>query len=536
MKRGILYMILMVVAVMCATTTWAQKKPRVVVNIVLTTMNGDDLERYADNFSQGGFRRLTTEGVTFANATYGYMQTLTPVSLATLSTGATPSTHGVVCEAWWDHITNKRTTLVDDSSAHSLRFSTGTGNYSAKNLLAESFGDAVVKSNEESRVATIAIEPMSAIVMNGKRGVAYWMETLKTHWTTSSCYVDELPEWVATYNQEEWNKVYQLERWNTLLPYDRYHNSQVSKIEGLHSKEGKRIDFVGTEDMPTVASLHQKMCYTPAGNSAIFAFAKQTFGKLQMGRDEAVDVLNIVLDTPEKIATVYGAESVEYEDMLYRLDRDIEDFIAFTTAQLSSPEEMVIVLTAAHGTSPSYNATKEPQSRFNVMQAEVIVNAYLGSQYGNAEWVLGYENRNIYLNHNLIKEKKLSIPALQHEVATFCMQLKGVSHALAADALRNSYFGSGYAQKIQNGYYPKRSGDVVINLMPGYIEEQQTTRSASGSMYRYDVHVPLVVYGGGVQPRVVEEMVDMTSVVPTIAKMVGIAAPTASEGEILKVK
>ena len=89
---------------------------------------------------------------------------------------------------------------------------------------------------------------------------------------------------------------------------------------------------------------------------------------------------------------------------------------------------------------------------------------------------------------------------------------------------------------LQNGYYPKRSGDVVINLMPGYIEEQQTTRSASGSMYRYDVHVPLVVYGGGVQPRVVEEKVDMTSVVPTIAKMVGIAAPTASEGEILNVK
>lgn len=514
----------------------AEEKPRVVINIVLTTMNGDDLERYADNFSQGGFLKLKREGVTFNNASYGYMQTLTPVSLATLSTGAMPSTHGVVGEAWWDHITNKRTSLIDDTSAHSLRFSTGTGNYSAQHILAESIGDAAIKSDERSKVTTIAIEPMSAIVMNGRKGVAYWMETHKTHWTTSSCFVDELPEWVGTYNQEDWNKVYQLERWNTLLPYDKYHNSQVSKIEGLHSIAGKRIDFVGGENIPTTESLHQNMCYTPAGNSAVFAFAKQTFGKLQMGKDEAVDVLNIVLDTPEKVATAYGPESVEYEDMLYRLDRDIEDFVAFVLAQMKSPDHVVITLTAAHGTSPSYNATKEHQSRFNVMQAEVIVNAYLGSQYGNAEWVLGYVNRNIYLNHNLIKEKKLSIADIQHEVATFCMQLKGVSHALAADALRNSYFGSGYAQKIQNGYYPKRSGDVVINLMPGYIEEQQTTRSASGSMYRYDIHVPLVIYGGGVQPRVAEESVDMTSVTPTIAKMAGIAMPTASEGEILKVK
>ena len=349
-----------------------------------------------------------------------------------------------------------------------------------------------------------------------------------------------MPKWIADYNRSELNAAHIIKRWTPLLQYDSYRNTQVSVIEGLQSRKNKRIELIQASESATRSSIdphdpYEQMCFTPAGNSAVLAFAKQVITRREMGQDEVPDMLNIVLDAPRMISGRFGPESVEYEDMLYRLDRDIEDFIAFTTAQLSSPEEMVIVLTAAHGTSPSYNATKEPQSRFNVMQAEVIVNAYLGSQYGNAEWVLGYENRNIYLNHNLIKEKKLSIPALQHEVATFCMQLKGVSHALAADALRNSYFGSGYGRKIQNGFYPRRSGDVIVNLMPDWIEECGSKRSLSGSMYLYDRQVPLIIFGGGVKPAQSHDNIDLTAVAPTVAYILGITPPSAAEGEKLNI-
>lgn len=80
------------------------------------------------------------------------------------------------------------------------------------------------------------------------------------------------------------------------------------------------------------------------------------------------------------------------------------------------------------------------------------------------------------------------------------MQFRGVSHALSSTAMRSSYFGSGYGEKMQNSFYPRRSGDVVVNLMPGCIEERPDVRSKSGSMYGYDTTVPLVLYGGGI-PR-----------------------------------
>ena len=64
----------------------ATAQPRLVVNIVVSSMRADDLTKYENNFSQGGFRRLINEGAYFTNASYDYMQTSTPVSLATLST------------------------------------------------------------------------------------------------------------------------------------------------------------------------------------------------------------------------------------------------------------------------------------------------------------------------------------------------------------------------------------------------------------------------------------------------------------------
>lgn len=514
----------------------AADRPRLVVNIVVSSMRAGDIDRYADNFSNGGFRRLIEGGAYFTNASYDYMQTTTPVSLATLATGAQPSTHGVVAESWFDYVGNRQVSLIDDQKEQSVNYSGGSGGYSPRNLTAQTIGDAVARDNGDSRIATIAVKPLSAIVTAGKSGEVYWMETLQSAWTTSSYYAKELPAWVADYNRRQANHDYMTKKWTLLLPYDSYRNTQVSCIEGLQSKSNKRIDFI---DQPSAATRieddYEQMCYTPAGNSAMFAFAKQAIAKNDMGSDEAPDVLNIVLDSPRLISGRFGPESVEYEDMLYRLDRDLEDFLSFVIAQVTDPRQVVVTLTSDHGTSPSYNSPGSEQERFNVRQAEVITNAFIGAQHGNGEWVLGCIDRAIYLNHNLIYDKGLSIADLQHDVATFLMQLRGVAHATSAEAMRNSYFGSGYARRMQNGFYPRRSGDVIINLMPEWIEETEGIRSASGSMYNYDTQVPLIVFGGGVRHARIDDRTDLTSLAVTEARMLGITPPSAAEGEVLNI-
>ena len=533
--------IALIVVLLTTYTSFAQGntgKPRLMVNIVVSSMHANDLNRYAANFTSGGFARLKNEGVWFTNASYDYMQTTTPVSLATISTGAQPSVHGVVSDRWFDYVGNKQVNLIDDSKEQSVNYSGGSGNYSPRQLHAETISDAVVESNDQSIIRTIAVEPLSAIVMAGHAGEAYWMETLQSDWTTSSYYTRELPRWILDYNRNDNNEDYIIKNWTPLLDIDKYVNSQVISINVAKDSPNKRINRL--EDTAPLATgslmdVYEQMCYTPAGNTAILAFAKQTIAKNDMGNDEQVDVLNIVLDTPRLISSRYGVESIEYEDMLYRLDRDLEEFLTFTLAQVTDPRDIIITLTSDHGSSPAYNAQGKELERFNVRQAEVITNAFIGAQHGNGDWVLGVIDNAIYLNHNLIYDKGLSIADMQYDVATFVMQLRGVAHALSAEALRSSYFGSGYGRKVQNGFYPRRSGDVIINLMPGWITEKDNIRSMSGSMYRYDTHVPLIIYGGGLNAARRTEKVDITSLAATQAHMLGVSAPSAAEGEVLDI-
>lgn len=516
-----------------ASMAMAQTEPRLVVNIVISSMGANDLDRYADNFSSAGLRRIINGGLRFTNASYDYMQTTTPVSLATLSTGATPSIHGVVADRWFDYVGNKEVSLIEDRKEQSVNYSGGSGNYSPRNLVAQTLSDALAQQHPDSHIATIAVEPLSAIVMAGRSGEVYWMETLQSSWTTSSYYSKELPKWIADYNYQDQNEEYAIKRWTSLLPYDNYHNSQVSVVEGLQSKTNKRIIHVQETPLAkgTMDDIYYQMCYTPAGNSAMLAFAREVVVHNKMGGDAVPDMLNIVLDTPRLISNRFGPESVEYEDMLYRLDRDLESFLSFLSTQVAAPEQLLIVLTSDHGTSPSYNSTEDVRERFNVRQAEVITNAFIGSIYGNGDWILGCIDRAIYLNHNLIMDKGLSLEKIQNDVATFVMQLRGVSQTVTAESMRGSYFGSGYGRKIQNGFYPRRSGDVVLNLMPEWIEEREQTRSMSGSMYRYDTQVPLIIYGAGCKAQLRNDKIDMTSLAATQAEILGIMAPSAAEGE-----
>lgn len=528
------YIVVITVFILSAASmAMAQTEPRLVVNIVISSMGAEDLDRYADNFSSSGLRRIINGGQRFTNASYDYMQTTTPVSLATLSTGATPSIHGVVADRWFDYVGNKEVSLIEDRKEQSVNYSGGSGSYSPRNLVAQTLSDALAQQHPDSHIATIAVEPLSAIVMAGRSGEVYWMETLQSSWTTSSYYSKELPKWIADYNYQDQNEEYAIKRWTSLLPYDNYHNSQVSVVEGLQSKTNKRIIHVQETPLAkgTMDDIYYQMCYTPAGNSAMLAFAREVVVHNKMGGDAVPDMLNIVLDTPRLISNRFGPESVEYEDMLYRLDRDLESFLSFLSTQVAAPEQLLIVLTSDHGTSPSYNSTEDVRERFNVRQAEVITNAFIGSLYGNGDWILGCIDRAIYLNHNLITDKGLSLEKIQNDVATFVMQLRGVSQAVTAESMRGSYFGSGYGRKIQNGFYPRRSGDVVLNLMPEWIEEREQTRSMSGSMYRYDTQVPLIIYGAGCKAQLRNDKIDMTSLAATQAEILGIMAPSAAEGE-----
>ena len=101
-------LLLLLLGALCSAPIQARTpRPRLIVQIVVGSMRAEDLDRYAAHFGEAGFRRLTEQGARFTGARYDYQQTTTPVSLATLTTGAMPSTHGVIGSRWQDYTDTK---------------------------------------------------------------------------------------------------------------------------------------------------------------------------------------------------------------------------------------------------------------------------------------------------------------------------------------------------------------------------------------------------------------------------------------------
>ena len=515
-------LLLLAIAVLTAFRGLGAEKPRLIVQIVVGSMRAGDLERYADNFGEGGFRRLMQGGTVYTDCRYDFQQTLTPVSLATLSTGAMPSTHGVIGDRWVDYTTNESVTLIDGSK--------GPGAYQ---LVAPTLGETLRWQIPGSQTATVAAEATSAVMMAGRGGSAYWLDPVRCDWITSPYYAAAgVPEWIDRSNDERYNLSYVASEWRPLFERARYVNRRNLQIPFSTRKSREAEENAPEGGGPALEDDYQRLLYTPAGNTAVLGLAKQLIAQNRLGADETPDLLNICLDASRHISEAYGPESIEVEDMYYRLDRDLEDFLTFLFAQVRNGN-ITVVLTSDHGTSPSYDLAMEEPDRFNTRQFEVIVNGFLNIRYSTGNWVVAYANRSLWLNHNLIYERGLNLADVQNEVAIFAMQFRGVSHALSATAMRSSYFGSGYARRMQNSFYPRRSGDVVLNLMPGWIEEREDCRSLPGSMYGYDTEVPLIFYGTGAGQQHVSRQVEMTSVAPTLARLAGVTEPAAAEGDVL---
>src|SRR6266481_1356408 len=76
-------------------------RPKLVVVIVIDQFRGDYLERYHDQWGEGGFRLLLDHGADFTDCNYDYANTRTAPGHATLLTGAYSSGHGIMANEWW---------------------------------------------------------------------------------------------------------------------------------------------------------------------------------------------------------------------------------------------------------------------------------------------------------------------------------------------------------------------------------------------------------------------------------------------------
>jgi arylsulfatase A-like enzyme len=122
------------------------------------------------------------------------------------------------------------------------------------------------------------------------------------------------------------------------------------------------------------------------------------------------------------------------------------------------------------------------------------------------------------------------LPAFQDDVAQFLLQFTGVTNIVTSTMLQKTNYSEGIFEKMQNSFNQKRSGDIIINLDPGWTENNDVS-TAHNSAYTYDSHVPLIFYGWKINRQVIYDPVDIIDIAPTLSLFLDIPYPNASQGK-----
>ncbi|MGF1748941.1 alkaline phosphatase family protein [Vibrio cionasavignyae] len=544
-------------AALASFTLHAAQSPKLVVQITVDGLRADLIERFKDNFGEGGFRYLMDEGVYYTNANYQHANTETIVGHVSLATGAPPSVHGMVGNVWFDRNLNRLVYNVEDPNYAMLTQGSGVNKAteidptqktaqgdgrSPAPILSSTFSDELtIASSGQSQVYSVSVKDRGAISLAGHAGKAFWFSKAQSEFVTSDYYYDETPAWVTKWNEKSFPDRYSGKKWQLSLDKEAY-----SVIEHNQDHKVELAGFQRTFPHPYGPASFQyystMLTVSPAGDEITADFANTLIAEKKLGQGNSTDFLAVSFSSNDYVIHLYGPSSLETEDNLIRLDRTLATMFESIDKSVGL-DNTLIVLSADHGVpeaSPTTNQLGLKQPFYFQKDAlwQSGLEARLKAEFGlNKDVIKLYAQPYIYLDHVMIKEKKLDLAKVQKAVAEEVVKITGISSAVTSnDIATNRVADTRVNQLIRNNYHPSRSGDVYLVFdQRTYINDMDglTIASTHGSPWRFDTHVPVIFAGNQLKAQTVNRAVTPYDIAPTLSNYLGISTPSGATGDVL---
>lgn len=513
-------------------------QPRLVVGVVVDQMRFEYLNRFKNKYTSKGFLRLINQGYSCNDHHFNYIPTYTGPGHASIFTGTTPSVHGIIGNDWYDKDKDEVVYCTTDQTYDPVGAAVKYGHVSPSNLKVTTLPDQNrLFTQMKGKTIGISIKDRGAIFPSGHTANgAYWFEGLEEgKWVTSTYYMDELPEWVKTFNAPL-NISNYLKTWNTLYDINLYNESGPDASNYEKPFKGKP-DPIFPYDLKALMEFNDGydiLKNTPFGNTMITDFALAAIEAEALGDDEYTDFLTVSYSSTDYVGHDFGVNSIELQDTYLRLDLEIERLLNYLDTNVGEGNYSLF-LTSDHGAAEVPSFLKDIDAPGGYVQKNMFTPLYatLKAKYGVSDLIKNISNDQIFLNYDLIKSLQLDLVDVQEFIVNDIINYSAVSKAYTATTMQTSYFKDGMEKTLQNGYNQKLSGDVLFTLKSGVIAygPKGTTH---GSGYTYDTHVPLLFYGNGIQKGKTFERTYVTDIAPTISALLGIAFPSGATGSVIE--
>jgi predicted AlkP superfamily pyrophosphatase or phosphodiesterase len=530
----------LLLAACAATPSTTRDKPRLIVFMAVDGLPQHQVVGYRDQLAPDGLRRFLDRGAWFADARYGHAFTVTGAGHAVMLTGAYPHRTGIIGNDWRDRATGEPVYCAGDKAhtylGHSTKPLDGT---SPKNLMVETVGDVLKRADPRARVIAISGKDRGAILPAGKTGVAYMYMDATGQFASSTYYMKEHPAWVTAFHAGKPADKRFKATWSPLLPDAAYAKS-LPDNQPWYNPGGALPKVLGEKDDKPGPAFYAALIRSPYGDALTLDFARAAIAGEALGQDEVPDILSVSLSTHDYINHAYGPESRLSHDHVLQLDRLLEAFFR-DLDRMVGRDNYVAVLTADHGFMPAPEYARSigrNAGRQNVTQLLANVNAALNARFGEPKLARGYSASGVLLDNATIAQKKLDAAAVQNEVRRVVLLEPGVAAAFTRTELENPASlpaGTPFLAQVRKTWNRERSADVQMVIREYWLFESRRTFAAThGSPYAPDYTVPILFYGPRwVTPGRVDQTVEVADIAPTLAGVLGIPAPAASEGRPL---
>lgn len=512
-------------------------KPKLVVGIVVDQMRYDFLYRYAEKYSSGGFKRLMNEGFNCRNNHYDYAPTVTAAGHAAIFTGSIPAIDGIVGNEWFNQKTGKSVYCVEDSSVRTVGSDSKAGLMSPKNLLVSTITDQLrIANNFQSKTIGIALKDRGSILPAGHTAnAAYWFDSKNGAWITSTFYMNDLPQWVKDFNAAKIPQKYMVEGWKTLLPMEQYTESTADNQVYESKLSGEKTPTFPHElAAQSGVNLLELIRTTPFGNTLTKDFALAAIKNENLGKSPKTDFLTVSFSSTDYVGHSFGPNSIEVEDTYLRLDKDIAEILT-TLDNTLGKDNYLVFLSADHGVAdvPGFWQSKKlPTGILDRSGAITEAKTALKTAFGEGEFIRAEDNYQLYLNHSLLQEKKLTYAQIHAVVRETLLKREDVTDVIDLHNLANSTLPDYQLSFVKNGLNPRRSGDIMFVLNPSWFIGSKTG-TTHGTLYPYDTHVPLLFYGWKVKTGETTTRTNISDIAPTVADFLNILEPNGSIGNVI---
>jgi hypothetical protein len=132
---------------------------------------------------------------------------------------------------------------------------------------------------------------------------------------------------------------------------------------------------------------------------------------------------------------------------------------------------------------------------------------YLGALWGQGKYVEGSYRNQLYLNHQLLEQKRIALSDATQKAKEFLLQMAGV-------------------KRVNIHLYEAHMGDLQVELAPGWQMQNDDTHEQLKTKQPLACF-PIIFYGADIPAQKVQAPVSIERIAPTISKAIRIRAPNA---------